>query len=184
MIESGYKPDRLTYHLLLKLLCEDGRLELAVEVSKEMKARGYDIDLAASTMLIHLLCKIQRFEEAFEMFREMLQKGIKPQYLTFHRLNDELRKQGMTKMADKLCNMMSSVPHSTKLPNTYNVDSNTSRHARRALILRRGEAMSEVLKISKNPKRIGKLRKSSQNPVSSANQLIGEISQKVRETLS
>ncbi|XWS27168.1 hypothetical protein CRYUN_Cryun26dG0092000 [Craigia yunnanensis] len=53
MIQSGHTPDQLTYHLLLKMLFEEERLNLAVQVSKEMRARGYDRDLATSTMLIH-----------------------------------------------------------------------------------------------------------------------------------
>ena len=70
MIQSGHTPDRLTYHLLLKMLCEEERLDLAVQVSKEMRVRGYDRDLATSTMLIHLLCKMHRLEDAFGEFED------------------------------------------------------------------------------------------------------------------
>ncbi|XVE98537.1 hypothetical protein REPUB_Repub03eG0114300 [Reevesia pubescens] len=65
MIQSGHTPDRLAYYLLLKMLCEEKRLDLAVQVSKEIRARVYDRDLATSTILIHLLCKMHRFEDAF-----------------------------------------------------------------------------------------------------------------------
>ncbi|KAJ9183434.1 hypothetical protein P3X46_007287 [Hevea brasiliensis] len=181
MIESGYTPDRLTYHLLLKMLCEQERLELAVQISKEMRARGCDMDLATSTMLIHLLCRMHRFEEAFLEFEDMLRRGIVPQYLTFHRLNDELRKQGMVEMAQKLSNMISSVPHSTNLPNTYSVEGDASWRARRTSILRKAEAMSEILKTCTNPRELVKRRSRPENLVSVANRLIEDIRERANK---
>ncbi|KAF9681180.1 hypothetical protein SADUNF_Sadunf06G0198700 [Salix dunnii] len=181
MIESGYTPDRLTYHLLLKTLCEEERLDLAVQISKEMRARGCDMDLATSTMFTHLLCKMQRFEEAFAEFEDMLRRGIVPQYLTFHRLNDEFRKQGMIELAQRLCNLMSSVSHSKNLPNTYNVDRDASRRARRKSILQKAEVMSEMLKTCNDPRELVKHRSSSQNPKSSAIQLIEDIKKRAND---
>lgn len=182
MIESGYTPDRLTYHLLLKMLCEQERLDLAVQISKEMRARGCDIDLATSTMLIHLLCRMHRFEEAVMEFEDMLRRGIVPQHLTFHRLNDELRKRGMVQMAQKLSNMMSSVPHSTNLPNTYNVEGDASWRARRTSILQKAEGMSEILKTCTNPRELVKHRSRHENPVSVANRLIEDIRKRANKT--
>ncbi|PKI47138.1 hypothetical protein CRG98_032480 [Punica granatum] len=128
MIESGYNPDRLTYHLLLKMLCEAERLELALQLSKEMRSRGFDMDLATSTMLVHLLCKMYRFDEAFAEFEDMIRRGIVPQCLSFQRMNDELNRNGRTEMARKLHEMMSSLPHSAKLPDSYRGDGNAARH--------------------------------------------------------
>lgn len=177
MIESGYTPDRLTYHLLMKLLCEVERLDLAVQVSKEMRARGCDMDLATSTMLVHLLCKMHRFEEAFAEFEDMIRRGIVPQYLTFQRMNNELKKQGMTEMAQKLRDMMSSVRHSMKLPNTYGGEGDASR-AKKTSIMQKAEAMSDLLKTCKDPRELVKCHKSSKNVVSSADRLIEEIEKK------
>ncbi|XP_002516618.2 pentatricopeptide repeat-containing protein At5g11310, mitochondrial [Ricinus communis] len=181
MIESGYTPDRLTFHLLLKMLCEEERLDLAVQISKEMRSRGCDMDLATSTMLIHLFCRMHRFEEAFMEFEDMIQKGIVPQYLTFQRLNDELRKRGMVERARKLSDMMSSVPHSTNLPNTYSVEGDALRRARRSSILQKAEAMSKILKTCNDPRELVKLKSSSQNPITSAIQLIENIRKRVNK---
>lgn len=181
MIESGYNPDRLTYHLLLKMLCEEKRLELAIRVSKEMRARGCDMDLATSTMLIHLLCNKYKFEEALMEFEDMIRRGIVPQYLTFQRMNDEFRKHGMTDMAEKLCTLMSSVPHSTNLPNTYNQNVKAS-HARRKSIMQRAQVMSDVLKTSKDPRDLVKYRSSLDNAVSDANRLIEGIKKRTKGT--
>lgn len=177
MIESGYTPDRLTYHLLMKMLCEEERLDLAVQVSEEMKARGFDMDLATSTMLIHLLCRVRRFEEAFAEFEDMIRRGIVPQYLTFQRMNSELKKHGMNEIAQKLRDLMSSVPHSRKLPNTYGGEEDPSR-ARRTSIMRKAEAMSYLLKTCADPRELVKCRNWSKNVISSASQLIEEIKEK------
>ncbi|KAK9273907.1 hypothetical protein L1049_018719 [Liquidambar formosana] len=168
IIESGYNPDRLTYHLLMKMLCEEDRLDLAVQVSNEMRAKGCDLDLATSTMLVHLLCKMHRLEDAFAEFEDMIRRGIIPQYLTFQRMNDELKKQGMTEMARKLCELMASVPHSMKLPNTYVEDRHASR-ARRTSIMQKAEVMSDILKTCRDPRELVKRRSSSENAVLSAN---------------
>ncbi|XP_045821989.1 pentatricopeptide repeat-containing protein At5g11310, mitochondrial [Trifolium pratense] len=164
MIESGHDPDRLTYHLVLKMLCEEEKLELAVQVSKEMRHKGHDMDLATSTMLTHLLCKMHKLEEAFAEFEDMIRRGLIPQYLTFQKLNVELKKQGMTEMAQKLCQLMSSVPHSTNLPNTYG-EVRDDAHARRKSIIQKAKAVSDLLK---DPKELDKFRSSSENAVSSA----------------
>ncbi|CAL0323126.1 unnamed protein product [Lupinus luteus] len=165
LIESGYTLDRLTYHLLVKMLCEEERLNLAVQVSKEMRQKGYDMDLATSTMLVHLLCKMHRLEEAFAEFEEMIRRGIVPQYLTFQRMNVELKKKGMTEMAQRLCKLMSSVPHSTKLPNTYEQDRNDA-YARRKSIIQKAKAFSDMLKDCKDPRELDKYRNSSGNAAS------------------
>ncbi|KAB2629405.1 pentatricopeptide repeat-containing protein [Pyrus ussuriensis x Pyrus communis] len=177
MIESGYTPDRLTFQLLLKMLCEEERLDLAIQVSKEMRSRGLDMDLATSTMLIHLLCNMHKLKEAFEEFEDMIRRGLVPQYITFQRMDDVLRKQGMNQMARKLCKMMSSVPHSTNLPDTYVRDADASR-ARRKSIVQKAEAMSDLLKTCSDPRELVKFRRSPENLVSIANQLIEDIKRK------
>ncbi|RDX64667.1 Pentatricopeptide repeat-containing protein, mitochondrial, partial [Mucuna pruriens] len=177
MIESGHTPDRLTYHLLVKMLCEEEKLELAVQVSKEMRHNGYDMDLATSTMLIHLLCKMRRLEEAFAEFEDMIRRGLVPQYLTFQRMKADLKRQGMTEMAQKLCKLMSSVPYSTNLPNTYGKEREDA-HARRKSIIQKAEAFSEMLKDCKDPSELRKYRSSSENAVSSTNCLKEDIKRK------
>ncbi|TKY58180.1 Pentatricopeptide repeat-containing protein mitochondrial [Spatholobus suberectus] len=175
MIESGYTPDRLTYHLLVKMLCEEEKLDLAVQVSKEMRHNGYDMDLATSTMLIHLLCKMRRLEEAFAEFEDMIRRGIVPQYLTFQRMKAELKRQGMTEMAQKLCKLMSSVPYSSNLPNTYGEDRDDA-HARRKSIIQKAKAFSDMLKDCKDPSELRKYRSSSEKAVSNANCLLEDKS--------
>ncbi|KAJ4707974.1 Pentatricopeptide repeat [Melia azedarach] len=149
MIESGYTPDRLTYHLLLNLLCKEERLELVIQVCNEMKTRGCDMNLDASTMLIDFLCRMYKYEEAFAELEDMIRRGIVPQYLTFQKMNHKFKKRGMTDMAEKLQNLMSSLPHSMKLPDSWGGDQDAS-HARRRTIIQKAETMSHILKTSRD----------------------------------
>ncbi|KAK6912674.1 Pentatricopeptide repeat [Dillenia turbinata] len=183
IIESGYAPDKLTFHLLVKMLCEQERLELTMQVIKEMRARGFDLDLATSTMLVHLLCKMHRLHEASAEFEDMFRRGIVPQYLTFVKLNDELKKRGMTKMARMLSDLMASVPHSTNLPDTFVRDKNSSR-AKKISIMQKAEAMSNILSTCNDPRELVKQRRSTENAVSSANQLMEDIKKRVNGGMS
>ncbi|XP_043702542.1 pentatricopeptide repeat-containing protein At5g11310, mitochondrial [Telopea speciosissima] len=176
MLESGYVPDRLTYHQLIKMLCEQERVGLAVQVSKEMRMRGIDLDLAVSTMLLHLLLKLHRFDEACEEFEDMLRRGIVPQYLTYRKLTEGLKKFGMAERARKLSDQMASLPHSMKLPDTYK--EGDMAHELRSSIMRRAQAMSDILKTCRDPKELNNLRNSPQNAVASANRLVENIKRK------
>ncbi|XP_077221479.1 pentatricopeptide repeat (PPR) superfamily protein [Tasmannia lanceolata] len=178
MIESGYEPDRLTYHLLIKMLCECERLDLAVQVVKEMNAKGCDSDLATSTMLVHLLCRMRRLEDACFEFEGMINRGVVPQYLTYKRLLEELRKSGMLEMARKLSCLMDAIPHSTKLPNTFS----DRPPELRSSIMRKAEVMSDILKTCRNPRELIKQRGSSGNAVASANRLIEDIQRRAHAT--
>ncbi|KAK8595737.1 hypothetical protein V6N13_000429 [Hibiscus sabdariffa] len=181
MIRSGHSPDRLTFRLLLKMLCEEERFDLAIQVGKEMRVRGYDRDLATSTRLIHLLCEMQRFEDAFAEFEDLIRRGMAPRYLTFQRMNDELKKSGMTEMARKLRDMMSSIHSSNKLADTYVGDEDSSQ-ARRKSIIRKAETMSDMLKTCKNPRELVKHRTLSENAVSRAGRLIEIIKERAKRT--
>ncbi|CAN8256650.1 unnamed protein product [Cochlearia groenlandica] len=160
LIEAGHSLDRFTYHLLLKMLCEEGKLSLAMQVNKEMKSRGIDTDLLTSTMLIHMLCRLDMFEEAFEEFESIVRRGIIPQYITFKIIDNGLRSKGMIDMSKRLSSLMSSLPHSKKLPNTYRevVDESVDGGDRKKYVLRRAEAMSDVLKDCRNPRKLVKMR--------------------------
>ncbi|CAA6666310.1 unnamed protein product [Spirodela intermedia] len=178
IIQSGYSPDRLTYQLLIKMLCEGKRLALAGQVIGEMKARGIDSDLATSSMLVHLLCRTRQFDEACEEFERMIGKGIVPQYLTYRMLVKELRRLGRTDMAAKLSGLMSSAPHSTKLPNTYREDREQAAEMKKT-ILRKAQAMSDALKASDDKRGQADLVGASENAVEAAKSLISDIKRRV-----
>ncbi|XP_011081891.1 pentatricopeptide repeat-containing protein At5g11310, mitochondrial [Sesamum indicum] len=177
MIRSGYEPDRLTYHLLVKMLCKEGKLDLTVQIIKEMRARGFDLDLASSTMLMHLLWRMRRYDEAVSEFQDVFRRGIIPQHLTYRRMAEELERQGMIETSQKLHDLMKSVPHSTKLPDTYKGYRNSS-HERKISIIQRAEAMSDILKTCENPRELVKHKNRPENSVLSAQKLMDSIQRK------
>lgn len=85
MIEAEYNSDWLTYRYLVKMSCEQDSLDLALQIRKEMRVRGCDLDLATSTMIVDLLCKMHRLEEALSELGDMIQRGIVPQFLMFRK---------------------------------------------------------------------------------------------------
>ncbi|KAJ0243287.1 Pentatricopeptide repeat-containing protein [Hirschfeldia incana] len=177
LIEAGHSPDRFTYHLIMKMLCEDGKLSLAMQVDKEMKNRGIDPDLLTTTMLIHLLCRLDMFEEGFEEFEKVVRRGMIPQYITFKMIDNGLRTKGMTEMAKRLAGLMSSLPHSEKLPNTYRevVDAPRPGGDRRKSILHRAEVMSDVLKGCRNPRKLVKMRGSPRKTVREEGKRVDDV---------
>ncbi|KAL8521950.1 hypothetical protein ACS0TY_012196 [Phlomoides rotata] len=181
MVRCGYELDRLTYHMLVKVLCKEGRLDLTTQIINEMRARGIDLDLAGSTMLIHLLWKMQRYDDAVFEFKDMFRRGIVPQHLTYRRMTDELERRGMSRTAQKLHDLMQSIPHSTKLPNTYR--GSRASYERKTYILKRAESMSELLKTCKDPKELVKNRHQPENVLVSAHKLIDHIQRKANLSL-
>ncbi|KAL8159836.1 hypothetical protein V2J09_001373 [Rumex salicifolius] len=164
MTDSGHNPDRLTVHLMLKLLCEGEKFDWAVQVSQEIRIRGLDMDLASRTMLLHLFCKMKKWNEAFAAFEEMICRGIVPH-----------------QMAQALSKLMASVPHSTNLPNTYIEEEKDSPFLRRKAILQKAKAMSNALRTCKDPSKLAK-RERPENDVESANRLIEEYNARIAKT--
>lgn len=179
MIHLGYFPDRLTYQLLIKMLCEKEKLDLAVQLIREMNRNGFDLDLDTCTMLVHLLCRTHRFEEASVEFESMIKRGIVPQYITYQMLVKELNRLGMLELERKVSNLMNTVLHSTKLPDTYRERVYDHTVEQRKSILRKAEMMSDALKSYKDSKEFSNLRSSNEIAVESASMLITDIRRRV-----
>ncbi|KAK8948896.1 Pentatricopeptide repeat-containing protein [Platanthera zijinensis] len=179
MIQSGYAPDRLSFQLIIKMLCDKERLDLAVQLIKEMNRSGLDLDLATGTMLVHLLCCLRRYDEAFNMFVEMFTKGILPQYITYQKLSNELKKLGLVEMEEKLSALMNSVPHSTKLPATYRDKGGGEEAERKSSILKKAQAMSEALKERKDMDQLTNLKTFEETVVGKADNLMKNIRRRV-----
>ncbi|XP_020590857.1 pentatricopeptide repeat-containing protein At5g11310, mitochondrial [Phalaenopsis equestris] len=179
LVESGYALDRLTYQLLIKMHCEVEGLDLAVQLIKEMHRKGFEVDLAMSTMLVHLLCRLKRYDEACNEFEEMFSRGIVPQYITYQKLCKELKRLGLVKMEERLSALMSSVPHSMKLPATYRDKDGGEEVERRESILKKAQAMSEALKGIKDKDQMTKLKTFEESMVEKANELTTNIRRRV-----
>ncbi|EER88897.1 pentatricopeptide repeat-containing protein At5g11310, mitochondrial [Sorghum bicolor] len=179
MVSNGYAPDQFTYHLLIKMLCEANRLELTLQMLQEMRNNGFEPDQATSTMLIHLLCRRHHFEEAFAEFEQMFERGIVPQYITYRMLMKELKRLGLVKLVQKLADLMRSVPHSTKLPGSYRDKEGDDAIEKKKSILLKAQAVSDVLKDCKDPKKLEKLKDPEETDVQVADRIVANIRRRV-----
>lgn len=74
----GFLPDKVSYGLLVKSYCDDGKPELGVEKLKEMEEKGIEVTVITFTTILHALYKKGSVEEAERMWNEMISKGFVP----------------------------------------------------------------------------------------------------------
>ncbi|XVF04239.1 hypothetical protein REPUB_Repub05bG0065300 [Reevesia pubescens] len=73
-----------TLKILIKGLCENGRLELAFQVPDEFPKQGYQPNARTFSTLMHGLCEKGKVEEAFELMGRMENEGIKTDAISFN----------------------------------------------------------------------------------------------------
>ncbi|XP_043708211.1 pentatricopeptide repeat-containing protein At1g05600 [Telopea speciosissima] len=81
MSDQSCYPDRETYRLLMRGLCDDGRLNEAVHLLYSMlwriSQRGCGEDVSVYITLLHALCDNGQVEAALEILAKVLRKGLK-----------------------------------------------------------------------------------------------------------
>ncbi|KAK9706734.1 hypothetical protein RND81_07G148300 [Saponaria officinalis] len=83
----GFRPSVVSLNILIKALCKnDGTVDAAVSMFREMPNRGCVPDSYTYGTLISGLCKFGRTDEANELFREMGEKGCVPTVVTYSSL--------------------------------------------------------------------------------------------------
>lgn len=74
----GFLPDKVSYGLLVKAYCDDGKPELGVEKLKEMEEKGIEVTVITFTTILHALYKKGSVDEAERLWSEMTGKGFVP----------------------------------------------------------------------------------------------------------
>ncbi|GJS93235.1 pentatricopeptide repeat-containing protein [Tanacetum coccineum] len=72
----GFNPDGYSYGILVKGLCEDGKVDVGLGKLREMEEKGVGVSGVTYTSIIHSLYKAGRVGEAERVWDEMVSKGV------------------------------------------------------------------------------------------------------------
>ncbi|KAG8380037.1 hypothetical protein BUALT_Bualt07G0151900 [Buddleja alternifolia] len=72
-----------TYKCLLQAYLRAGELNLALQVYREMRRKGYKLDIFAYNMLLHALVKDEKVDQAYQVFEDMKKKHCEPDEYTY-----------------------------------------------------------------------------------------------------
>ncbi|CBI18974.3 unnamed protein product, partial [Vitis vinifera] len=87
-------PDADTYTMMIKMFCENDKLEMALKVWKYMRLKQFVPSMHTFSVLINGLCKKGNASKACILLEEMIEKGIRPSSVTFGKLKQLLIKEG------------------------------------------------------------------------------------------
>ncbi|KAG1363364.1 pentatricopeptide repeat-containing protein, mitochondrial [Cocos nucifera] len=88
------EPDLDTYTMMIKMFCENDRLEMALKVWKYMGLKQFVPSMHTFSVLINGLCEKGEVNRACVMLEEMIEKGIRPPGSTFGKLRQLLLNEG------------------------------------------------------------------------------------------
>ncbi|KAF3435055.1 hypothetical protein FNV43_RR22142 [Rhamnella rubrinervis] len=94
--EPGCEPTTSTYAIMMKMLCDEDRVDTAVKFWNEMRSKGVVPGMHMFCLLINNLCFEDKLDEACNYFGEMMEMGIRPPASMFSRLKKALLDQGRT----------------------------------------------------------------------------------------
>nr|AYM00640.1 pentatricopeptide repeat protein [Salvia miltiorrhiza] len=92
--EMGCEPSVSTYEIMVRMFCNEGRTDMAMQIWAQMKARGVLPGMHMFSALIDSLCNERRIDAACKYFHEMLEMGMRPPDRMFKQLKQFLVKEG------------------------------------------------------------------------------------------
>ncbi|KAK4792159.1 hypothetical protein SAY86_022594 [Trapa natans] len=114
MGSEGEAPPMLsTYEIVMRMFCNEGRVDMALRVWEQMKSCGFLPGMQMFSMLILSLCDDNRLDEACNYFQEMLDVGIRPPANMFSKLKQSLIDQGKN---DKVLSLGKRIDDLRKIP--------------------------------------------------------------------
>ncbi|RVW16961.1 Pentatricopeptide repeat-containing protein, mitochondrial [Vitis vinifera] len=96
--EPGCEPSVSTYEIVVRMFCNEERVDMALRVWDEMKAKGVLPGMHMFSTLINSLCYENKLDEACKYFHEMLDMGIRPPAAMFSNLKQTLLDEGKQDM--------------------------------------------------------------------------------------
>ncbi|KAK4388898.1 hypothetical protein Sango_2226800 [Sesamum angolense] len=89
MENVGCKPSLVTYTVVVKFLCDDGKVDEALSLLRRMEEKGCDPDLVAYNIVLRELCHQGRVVEIGDLVRvidqkSMVAKGFRPTNVSYN----------------------------------------------------------------------------------------------------
>ncbi|KAF2316754.1 hypothetical protein GH714_042095 [Hevea brasiliensis] len=107
--EEGCEPTVSTYEIIVRMFCNMDRVDRAINIWDQMKAKGILPGMHMFSTLINSLCHENKLDMACKYFEEMLDVGIRPSAALFSNLKQALLDKGkkdtavlLAKKIDKL----------------------------------------------------------------------------------
>ncbi|GAB2226643.1 hypothetical protein Droror1_Dr00022458 [Drosera rotundifolia] len=92
--DPGCEPAVGTYEIIVRMFCNEDRVDMAMEVWDQMKAKGILPGMHMFSTLINTLCHEDKLDDACKYFQEMLDMGIRPPGPMFSTLKEALVENG------------------------------------------------------------------------------------------
>ncbi|WZZ85975.1 hypothetical protein YC2023_114554 [Brassica napus] len=83
MVSCGVPPNIWTYNILLDGFCDNGKLEKALVIFKDMQNSEMELGIITYTIVIEGMCRASKVEDAWELFCSLNLKGVKPDVRTY-----------------------------------------------------------------------------------------------------
>ncbi|PWA70080.1 pentatricopeptide repeat (PPR) superfamily protein [Artemisia annua] len=94
MQEKGYKPNVITYSILIDGYFRKGKSEEALGIFDQMVDLGFIPSDYTFNIVINGLCKVGQTSEASNMFKKVVEKGFNPTCMTYNSIIDGFVKEG------------------------------------------------------------------------------------------
>ncbi|KAI3728507.1 hypothetical protein L6452_17144 [Arctium lappa] len=105
-IQGGYFPSVLTCNLLMNVLVEEGKVDMAMMVYQHLKMKGFVPNVYTYGIVVKGLCRTGCVNEAGDVFNSMKEAGVEPNAFTFGSYIDGLCSNGYTDSGFKLLKML------------------------------------------------------------------------------
>ncbi|XP_073301629.1 uncharacterized protein [Primulina huaijiensis] len=137
MENDNYKPHLITYTIVIKSLCDDGKVDKALKYVGKMEKVGCVPDLVTYNIVLRELCHQGRVVEVGELIRLIDQKGFFPDLFTYSALAGGMLKSDKVEIANRL--LVDTVSRSSSIDDVvYNIYLHSTRchgNSRETLLL-------------------------------------------------
>ncbi|KAL5722116.1 hypothetical protein ACHQM5_005675 [Ranunculus cassubicifolius] len=96
------QPTLNTYVMMIKMFCDEERVDMAVKIWNTMKSKGILPSMHVFSSLITGLCKVNKLDEACKYIEEMLDVGLRPPGKVYSNLKEALLEAEKEDVANSL----------------------------------------------------------------------------------